>query len=147
MIARQSRYAAELNPDSAERFIRQQLRIQGDNMRRRGVPDDLIAHELQCMEAAISHELQASVSTGGANFYPNLRKIELYAKAAREGWECWGHEAPENDMKKGYPEKRRPRRQNRTRPKLLDGHSPRGRASRSATKQIHLKERFTCSGI
>jgi hypothetical protein len=31
MIARQSRYAAELNPDSAERFIRQQLRIQGDN--------------------------------------------------------------------------------------------------------------------
>ena len=66
MIARQSRYAAELNPDSAERFIRQQLRIQGDNMHRRGVSDDLIAHELQCMEAAIRLELQASVSTGGA---------------------------------------------------------------------------------
>jgi hypothetical protein len=65
MIARQSRYAAELNPDSVERFIRQQLKIQGDNMRRRGVPENLIAHELKCMEAAILHELQASVSTGG----------------------------------------------------------------------------------
>jgi hypothetical protein len=66
MIVRQSRYAAELNPDSAERFIRQQLKIQGDNMRRRGVPQNLIAHELTCMEAAIRRELQDSVSTGGA---------------------------------------------------------------------------------
>ena len=66
MIARQSRYAAELNPESAERFIRQQLRIQGDNMRRRGVPDDQIAHELQGMEAAIRRELEDSVLTGGA---------------------------------------------------------------------------------
>jgi hypothetical protein len=65
MITRQSRYAAALNPESAERFIGQQLRIQGDNMRRRGVPDDQIARELQSMEAAIRHELQASVSTGG----------------------------------------------------------------------------------
>jgi hypothetical protein len=66
MIARQSRYAAELNPESAERFIRQQLKIQGDNMRRRGVPQDLIAHQLKCMEAAIRRELQESVSMGGA---------------------------------------------------------------------------------
>ena len=66
MIARQSRYAAELNPESAERFIRQQLKIQGENMRRRGVPQNLIARELECMEAAIRRELQDSVSTGGA---------------------------------------------------------------------------------
>jgi molybdopterin biosynthesis enzyme MoaB len=65
MITRQSRYASELSPDSAERFIRQQLKIQGDRMGRRGVPDDQIARELQSMEAAIRHELQASVSTGG----------------------------------------------------------------------------------
>ena len=66
MIARQSRYAAELNPESAERFIRQQIKIQGENMRRRGVPQNLIARELECMEAAIRRELQDSVSTGGA---------------------------------------------------------------------------------
>jgi len=66
MIVRQSRYAAELNPDSAERFIRQQLKIQGDNMRRRGVPQNLIAHQLMCMEAAIRRELQDSILSGGA---------------------------------------------------------------------------------
>jgi hypothetical protein len=67
MIARQSRYAAELNPESAERFIRQQLKIQDDNMRRRGVPQDLILHELRCMESAIRKELlQTSLSTGDA---------------------------------------------------------------------------------
>jgi hypothetical protein len=67
MIARQSRYAAELNPDSAERFIRQQLKIQGDKMRRRGIPDDQVAHELRCMESAIRRELlQTSLPTGDA---------------------------------------------------------------------------------
>ena len=66
MIARQSRYAAELNSDSAERFIRRQLNIQGDNMRRRGIPQHLIVHELKCMELAIRRELQNSVSIGGA---------------------------------------------------------------------------------
>ena len=67
MIARQSRYAAELNPDAAERFIRQQLKIQGDNMRRRGIAEDLIARELECMDAAIRRELlQASLSMGDA---------------------------------------------------------------------------------
>lgn len=65
MIARQSRYAAQLNSDSAERFIRQQLNIQGEKMRRRGVAQNLIAHELKCMEAAIRHELRDSVSTVG----------------------------------------------------------------------------------
>lgn len=36
MIDRQARYAAELGPDAAERHIQQQLKIQGDSMRRRG---------------------------------------------------------------------------------------------------------------
>ena len=65
MIARQSRYEAELNPDSAERFIQQQLKIQGDRMHCRGIPQSLIAHELKCMESAIRRELQASISMGG----------------------------------------------------------------------------------
>jgi len=66
MIVRQSRYAAALNHGSAERFIRQQLKIQSENMRRRGIAEDLIASELLSMEAAIRRELQASLSIGGA---------------------------------------------------------------------------------
>ena len=29
------------------------------------------------------------------DYFPNLPKIELNARAAREGWEAWGAEAPE----------------------------------------------------
>jgi hypothetical protein len=65
MIERQSRYAAELNPASAERFIQQQLNIQGDSMRRRGIEERLIRHELRCMELEIRARLHLSV-TGGA---------------------------------------------------------------------------------
>jgi hypothetical protein len=65
MIDRQARYAAELGPDAAERHIQQQLKIQGEAMRRKGVDEDLIARELKCMRAAISAALlRAPVSTG-----------------------------------------------------------------------------------
>jgi hypothetical protein len=64
MIERQARYAAELNPDAGERHIRQQLQIQADAMRRRGVGEDLIARELQCMETAIRVLLLRAVSGG-----------------------------------------------------------------------------------
>lgn len=29
--------------------------------------------------------------------YPNLSKIELYARNARTGWDRWGNEAPEEE--------------------------------------------------
>ena len=29
--------------------------------------------------------------------YPSLPKIELFARAARSGWSCWGNEAPQDD--------------------------------------------------
>ena len=64
MIDRQARYAAELNPDAAERHIQQQLKIQSDAMRRKGVDDDLIARELRCMECAIRELLTRAVSGG-----------------------------------------------------------------------------------
>ena len=66
MITRQSRYAAELNVHSAERFIQQQLKIQGDSMRRRGVEEDLIRRELRCMELEIRSRLLHLSVTGGA---------------------------------------------------------------------------------
>jgi hypothetical protein len=64
MIERQARYAAELNPDAAERHIQQQLKIQGDAMRRKGIDDDLIADELRCMETAVRRLLVRAVSGG-----------------------------------------------------------------------------------
>lgn len=65
MIERQSRYAAELNADAAERFIQRQLKIQRDNMRRRGIDDDPIRRELHCMELEIRARL-GWLATGGA---------------------------------------------------------------------------------
>jgi hypothetical protein len=29
--------------------------------------------------------------------FPSLPKIELFARAARRGWSCWGNEAPSDD--------------------------------------------------
>jgi hypothetical protein len=66
MIIRQSRYAAELSPDAAERFIHQQLQVQRDVMRRRGIAEDLIAQELRCMAGALQMEfLQATMQGSG----------------------------------------------------------------------------------
>jgi hypothetical protein len=64
MIDRQARYAAELKPDAAERHIRQQLKIQGDAMRRKAIDDALIAREIACMEEAIRAVLARAVSGG-----------------------------------------------------------------------------------
>jgi hypothetical protein len=64
MIERQARRAAELNPDAAERHIANQLKLQGDAMRRKGVSDDLIARELSAMERAI-RALLLRAATGG----------------------------------------------------------------------------------
>jgi hypothetical protein len=64
MIQRQASYAAELNPDAAERHIARQLQVQGDAMRRKGIDENLIARELKCMEGAIRAMLLRAVSGG-----------------------------------------------------------------------------------
>lgn len=64
MIERQARYASELNPDAAQRHIQQQLKIQGDAMRRRGIDEQLIGCELRCMKNAIRGLLLRAVSGG-----------------------------------------------------------------------------------
>jgi hypothetical protein len=64
MILRQARYAAALNPDAAERHIQQQLKIQGHAMRRKGIDERLIAHEIICMETSIRATLLRAVSGG-----------------------------------------------------------------------------------
>ena len=66
MILRQTRYAAGLNPEGAERHIQQQLAVQAEAMRRKGIDEALIAQELHCMESAIRATLWAVVATFGA---------------------------------------------------------------------------------
>lgn len=64
MILRQARYAAGLGPDAAERHIRQQLKVQAQTMRRRGIDERVIAHEINCLEASIRSTLLRGVSGG-----------------------------------------------------------------------------------
>jgi hypothetical protein len=54
LIHRQAEYALCLKPEKAEQHIARQLQCQADALHRRGVSDDIIAHELKAMEAAIS---------------------------------------------------------------------------------------------
>jgi hypothetical protein len=64
MIFRQALYAAQLNPDAAERHIQRQLKIQGQAMRRRGIDERLITREINCLEASIRSTLLRGVSGG-----------------------------------------------------------------------------------
>lgn len=68
LIEKQARYAASINADAAERHIQNQIALQGDTMRRRGIDEELIVREMQCMEAAIRAALcKASIGQGGRN--------------------------------------------------------------------------------
>jgi transcriptional regulator len=64
MILRQARYAQGLRPDAAERHIQKQLKIQGQAMRRKGIDEQTIAHEISTMEASIRAMLSRAVSGG-----------------------------------------------------------------------------------
>jgi hypothetical protein len=68
LIRRQAEYALCLKPESAERHIERQIQCQADALRRRGVSDDIIAHELKGMEAAIRAAMWHAVfdAPGGA---------------------------------------------------------------------------------
>jgi Family of unknown function (DUF6074) len=64
MILRQARYAAGLNPEAAERHLQRQLKIQRQAMRRRGIDEQLIVHEINNMETSIRATLLLAVSGG-----------------------------------------------------------------------------------
>jgi hypothetical protein len=60
-IQKQANRAAEMNADAGERHIQQQIKIQADAMRRRGIDEDLIAREMKCMETAVRAALWKAV--------------------------------------------------------------------------------------
>ncbi len=64
MILRQARYAAVLSPAAAKRHIRHQLKVQAQAMRRKGIDERVIAHEIHCMESSIRAMLLYAVSGG-----------------------------------------------------------------------------------
>jgi hypothetical protein len=64
MILRQARYAAVLSPVAAERHIRQQLKVQAQAMRRKGIDERVIAREIDCLETSIRATLLRDVSGG-----------------------------------------------------------------------------------
>jgi hypothetical protein len=51
-----------LSPVAAEHHIRQQLKVQAQTMRRRGIDERVIAHELDCLETSIRATLSRAVS-------------------------------------------------------------------------------------
>jgi hypothetical protein len=45
--------AARLDPDTGTLYLKLQIKIQQDYMRRNGIAEDLVQRELRCMEAAL----------------------------------------------------------------------------------------------
>ena len=62
-IRRQAQVASELNSDTADRYIEQQLRLQRDAMSRQGVQSSLIDRELAILERAIRSALWSEILT------------------------------------------------------------------------------------
>jgi hypothetical protein len=52
-IAKQVSHAAMMHPDAGIRYLRHQLDVQADAMRRKGIEEGLIQRELKCMGHAI----------------------------------------------------------------------------------------------
>jgi Family of unknown function (DUF6074) len=52
-IAKQASHAAMMHPDAGIRYLRHQLDVQAEAMRRKGIEEDLIQRELRCMGYAI----------------------------------------------------------------------------------------------
>ena len=52
----------ELNPNAADRHVNKQLEVQRQAMRRKGIDEHLIAHEIKCMETMIRTLLSCAAS-------------------------------------------------------------------------------------
>jgi uncharacterized protein DUF6074 len=65
-VTKQAAHAACMNPDAGERYIQYQLKIQGDSLRRKGVPEPMIEREISGLETAIRGSMQRLLIDGGA---------------------------------------------------------------------------------
>jgi hypothetical protein len=60
-IRNQAERMACMNTQSAERYLSYQLRVQANAMRRRGIAEDVITHQLKSIEEAIRYEFLQTV--------------------------------------------------------------------------------------
>jgi hypothetical protein len=66
---KQIAHASQVNSDASARYLRYQLKLQGDAMRRRGIGEDFVQRELRCMASAIRAAFAQNVADnpgGGA---------------------------------------------------------------------------------
>ena len=68
-IAKQAGHAAEMHPDAATRYVQHQVKVQRDTMLRKGVAEEVIEHELRCMELAIRTSMitRQNIQPGGVS--------------------------------------------------------------------------------
>jgi hypothetical protein len=52
-VEKQVAHSSQMDPDAGARYLRQQLKIQGGAMRRRGINEHRVQRELRCMASAI----------------------------------------------------------------------------------------------
>jgi hypothetical protein len=64
-IGKHAARMADLPPRQAEAYLSQQLRVQGDTLRRRGIAESAIAREIRSLESTIRAELWRCVITPG----------------------------------------------------------------------------------
>jgi len=64
-IQKQADHATCLNPSASERYLEYQLQVQRDAMRRKGIDEALIQHELLCMRRAIQAIFSANMQQPG----------------------------------------------------------------------------------
>jgi Family of unknown function (DUF6074) len=60
-IRKQASHAALMNPDAGVRYLRHQIDVQAEAMRRRGINEDLIQRELRCMRRALQAEFAGNI--------------------------------------------------------------------------------------
>jgi hypothetical protein len=60
-ILKQISHAALINPDAGIRYLQRQLDIQAKAMRRKGIAENLVQNELQCMRSALQAEFDGRV--------------------------------------------------------------------------------------
>ncbi|MBO4227223.1 DUF6074 family protein [Bradyrhizobium neotropicale] len=67
-IFKQAAHACEMNPDAGDNYIRHQIKIQGDSLRRKCIAEDVIERELKCLEVAIRCTMVSQqMQPGGAS--------------------------------------------------------------------------------
>ena len=62
-VTKQVAHASLMSPDSGGRYLRYQIKLQVDAMRRRGIDENLVQREVRCMTVAIQAAFAKTAQT------------------------------------------------------------------------------------